>query len=101
MRGKVTPIREIKETANRENTEAQHLVAGVVVNIHRLTTKSGDPMLFVTLEDEDDAMEVIVFNNALKRTGDLWNIGNAVAVRGTLSSRDEVPKLICSTAKKL
>jgi len=101
VRGKVTPIREIKETANRENTEAQHLVAGVVVNIHRLTTKSGDPMLFVTLEDEDDAMEVIVFNNALKRTGDLWNIGNAVAVRGTLSSRDEVPKLICSTAKKL
>ncbi len=100
VQGKVTPIRELKEE-HGNSRDAQYLVAGIVTNMTRLMTKKGDPMLFVTLEDEQDAIEVIVFNNTLERTRDLWQEGAALAVKGTLSARDDVPKLICNAAKKL
>ncbi len=100
VQGKVTPIREVKEEGTGAH-EGQYLIAGIVTNITRLVTRKGDPMLFATLEDENDSMEVIVFNTTLERTKELWQEGAALAVRGSLSQRDDTPKLICNAAKRL
>ena len=42
-------------------------------------------MLFVTLEDLNDNMELLVFNDLLSKTADAWQENQAVLVDGFLS----------------
>ena len=96
--------RPIKEVVDAENQSeyTQHLsVAGIVTGIKSIITKNGDPMLFVTLEDQSDNVEVLVFSNVLSKNRDVWTDGNAVIVNGRLSWRDGEAKLICNKVREL
>lgn len=59
-------------------------------------TKQNDTMAFITLEDMTGSMEMLVFPKVLALYSALLREGEAVAVTGRLSTReDEEPKLIC------
>ena len=74
-------------------------VLGTVVSRTAKTTKKGDPMVFVTLEDRTGQLELIVFSSALEKIGYLLTPDSVVAVAGTLSLRDgDLPKVIVSDA---
>lgn len=65
-----------KEGVVRSSDLAQHAgrevrVAGVVVAGRRHTTKDGNPMLFITLQDADGLVEVVLFSEAYKAHGDV------------------------------
>jgi DNA polymerase-3 subunit alpha len=76
-------------------------VAGIVVGVRFITTRKGDTMAYVTLEDRYGSIEVVVFPRILKQTRALWQEDTAVIVTGKVDNRDETPKLIGESAIEL
>ena len=76
--------------------------AGLVSKVRKIFTKSGQPMLFATIEDlSQKSLEVIVFNSVLEKTVSVWNENNIIIVQGRMSVRDGQVKMICENAKRL
>jgi len=101
---------KIKAAKARSLTEAREVksesqiirVAGLVAKIQRITTKAGQPMMFVTLEDlSPQPLEVVVFNNTLSRTENAWKENAVLLVEGKISRRNGEVKLICENARPL
>jgi len=76
-------------------------VGGVITNIHKIITKSGHPMLFVTIEDQKAKIEVLVFPKTLDRTATLWQEGKVIIVSGRLDDRDGNFKLLTEEVQEL
>ncbi|RJP44613.1 DNA polymerase III subunit alpha [Candidatus Parcubacteria bacterium] len=95
-------VRPIAELLQSKDGSSPVRVAGVVSKIRKILTKSGQPMVFVTIEDfSPKTLEVVVFNNTLEKTMPAWKEGNVVLIQGKMSSRNGERKLICEAAKKL
>lgn len=93
------PIKEIKDLKINNQTVR---VAGVISNIKRILNKAGQPMIFVKIEDlTANSIEVIVFNNILEKTIEVWKENNSVIIQGKTSLRDSEVKLICDKVAKL
>ncbi|MEK7478899.1 MAG: DNA polymerase III subunit alpha, partial [Patescibacteria group bacterium] len=73
-------------------------VAGFISKLHSITTKMGQPMLFVTIQDFNANTEILVFSDVLDKTKSIWIEGNVVLVAGKISLRGGEPKIICSSA---
>lgn len=83
----------------RDQTKVR--VAGVVARAKKIITKSGQPMMFVLLEDLTHGMEVLVFPKLLAETSDMWNDGARIIVDGTLSDKDGETKVLANSVKPL
>jgi DNA polymerase-3 subunit alpha len=76
--------------------------AGMVSKLKKIITKSGQPMIFATIEDQTQkAIEIVVFNSILEKTAAAWIINCPVILDGRISRRDNELKIICENAKKL
>ncbi len=77
--------------------------AGLISYIHKIVTKSGQPMLFATIEDfsSQKPIEIVVFNSILNKYPTLWEENNVLLIEGKMSFKDDEPKILCDTAKKL
>ncbi len=73
-------------------------VGGMVGGIQKIITKSGEPMLFVKLEDLTSRTEVLVFPKVLARNPTLWQEDKVLMIRGRLSDKDGQPKILCEEA---
>jgi error-prone DNA polymerase len=62
-------------------------VAGVVIARQRPPTKSGQTVIFITLEDETGLIEVTVFERIYQRWGKIIFSSNALVVDGILQKR--------------
>jgi len=91
----------IKEVLLQSNSNGFHAIAGVISKIQKVVTKTGKPMLFVTLEDLDDSLELVVFPDTLMRSAALWKENNALVVLGKMSPRNGETKMICESAVEL
>lgn len=69
-------------------------VAGLVAGAKRITTKSGDMMCFVNLEDFTGQVEVVVFPRLFDKVSRVVLPDAAVAVGGRLNIGDETVKII-------
>lgn len=69
-------------------------VAGLVASAKRITTKSGDMMCFVALEDFTGQVEVVVFPRLFDRVNKLLLPDTALAVSGRLNVGEETVKVI-------
>ncbi|MEE8131850.1 MAG: OB-fold nucleic acid binding domain-containing protein, partial [Candidatus Paceibacterota bacterium] len=99
---KVKPIKELLETNSKEGGARNRFrIAGVISKTQRIITKSGQPMLFATIEDFNDSLETIVFADALAKNPAIWRDNNALIIQGRLSWRNNEPKLICEHAVEL
>ena len=76
-------------------------VGGLIVSAKRLTTKSGDMMCFISLEDFTGQVEVIVFPRVFDRVNRLLAPDMAVCVSGRVSANDEGVKLLAQDVKPL
>lgn len=70
-------------------------VAGILTQIKRITTKSGSPMAYLTLEDPTGRMEVIVFSNTYLQYRSLFAEDSVVVITGKLENRRGSLQLIC------
>lgn len=63
-------------------------VGGAVVDVREITTKNGQKMAFVKLEDRFGEIEAILFPNSYQHTIGLWERDRVVLIRGKVNARD-------------
>ena len=73
-------------------------IGGLVSSIQKITTKSGEPMLFVKMEDTTSRTEVLVFPKVLAQNPGLWQQEKVLVVRGRVSDKDGIAKILCEEA---
>ncbi len=95
--------RPISEIAVESDEKKIFRTAGLVSKVKKIFTKSGQPMIFATIEDGSDgqSIEVVVFNSVLEKTSAAWTENACVIVDGRISHRDGETKLLCENANKL
>ncbi len=64
------------------------VIAGMITDIRQITTKKGDPMAFVHLEDLQGSIEVTVFPKLFQATRQLWATDKIVIVSGKTDVRN-------------
>ena len=82
-----------------EESEGQHAVmVGLVTGTRLITTKKGDAMGFVQLEDVQGGFECVVFPKLWKQTQGLWENEKIILVRGTIDAKGRTPKILVDFA---
>ena len=94
-------VTHIKEAYKIINDGKPILTYGVIVSLSNKVTKDGKPMCFAKIEDLTDNIEVLIFEDILKKNLEVWKEGNAIAITGRISRRNGEPKILCNEAKKL
>ncbi|MFH0988197.1 MAG: DNA polymerase III subunit alpha [Parcubacteria group bacterium] len=87
----ITPLSELTMGAEEKPSIR---TAGVVSKIKKITTKKGDPMLFLTLEDALGGMEVLVFPRLYREQEANWVEGRVMILDGTLNDKDGELKIL-------
>jgi DNA polymerase III subunit alpha len=64
-------------------------VGGIVSDVKHLTTKRGDPMVFLTLDDPTGTAEVVVFNSAYQAARELCVTDRILIVRGRIDHKQQ------------
>ena len=78
------PLNELKP----EHDGKDVTVGGAIVDVREITTKSGQKMAFVKLEDQFGELELILFPNAYQQTAGLWIRDRVILGRGKVSAKD-------------
>lgn len=94
---KVTLISKISNPFPRRKVK----IGGIISEIKKIITKTGQPMLFLKLEDLSDKIEVVVFPGIIEKNPSIFQENKIVMVSGKLDSRDGVPKLICENIEEI
>jgi DNA polymerase-3 subunit alpha len=89
------PIKDINPQTVGQNIS----IGGVISLIHKVYLKNQKTMLFVTVEDLDSRMEILVFPKVLEATGSIWAEDKIILATGKISDKDGQFKLLCDTAK--
>lgn len=76
-------------------------IGGIISKIKKVITRAGKPMLFMSLEDLTDKIEVIVFPTVIQRNPAPFQENKIVLVSGRVDTRDGVPKLICQDIEEI
>lgn len=64
------------------------VVGGNITDIREITTKNGQKMAFIKIEDQFGEIELLLFPSSYQRTLGLWERDKVVLVRGRLSAKD-------------
>jgi DNA polymerase-3 subunit alpha len=91
------PLKELSSSSRDKMIS----VGGVVNSIQKIITKSGEPMLFVKLEDTGARTEVLVFPKILAKNPGLWQEEKVLLIRGRISDKDGTTKILCEDAVEI
>jgi DNA polymerase-3 subunit alpha len=69
-------------------------IGGIVRNVKPITTKRGDPMAFIEIEDMKGAVEVTVFNSVFVKVRDLLAEDAPVFVQGQVQKNEKSVKIL-------
>ena len=95
-------LQESADNALSLTDKSRLVIAGSITKRVNKATKSGEQMAFITVEDRTSSMEMLVFPKILSKYGHTLVYDAAVAVRGTLSVReDEDVKILADTIVNL
>jgi hypothetical protein len=75
------------------------LLAGNITRVNPISTKKGDRMAFVTLEDLQGQCDVVVFPRTWEATKDLWQVDKIVLLRGKAEMRGEKISVVCEEVR--
>lgn len=100
IRAAGTPISDLDpRIAGKEKNTVK--IAGLIVNAKKIFTKNKDTMIFATLEDLADKIEVVVFPKILQKDPELWKADSIVEITGRLDNRDNTLKVVAMQAKRI
>ncbi|MGM0482794.1 MAG: DNA polymerase III subunit alpha [Patescibacteria group bacterium] len=91
-------ISDIKRT-KKENATVK--AVGLLREVKTMYTKKGDKMMFATLSDYDDSIEIVCFPSTFDKYGAEIEQETCVGIRGKMSNRNETKSIIIDYAKKL
>ncbi len=69
-------------------------VAGIVSSVKQLTTKKGDPMVFLRLDDLTGSTEAVVFNSVYATSRELCEPDRVLVLRGRVDHKEGESKLV-------
>ena len=78
-----TPLSALKP----EHDGRSVVVGGVITSLREITTKTGQKMAFIRVEDEHGDIEVVLFPSAFQQTYGLWERDRVVLIRGKVSAK--------------
>jgi DNA polymerase III subunit alpha len=64
-------------------------IGGTIADVRQITTKNGQNMAFVKLEDRTGEIELVIFPNLYKDSASVWQRDNVIEVIGRVSARDK------------
>jgi DNA polymerase III subunit alpha len=64
------------------------IVGGAIADMREITTKNGQKMAFVKVEDQFGEVELILFPNAYQQTAGLWERDRVILCRGKISAKN-------------
>lgn len=83
---KSVPLAGIKPEDDGKNV----IVGGIISNIRQITTKNGQPMAFIKLEDSiGDSTELVIFPNVFKDSIDVWQIQKVILAEGKVNGHNK------------
>ncbi|MSP14420.1 MAG: DNA polymerase III subunit alpha [Chloroflexi bacterium] len=75
-------------------------VAGMISGIRTITTRKGDLMAFVQIEDLQGNLEVTVFPRIYEENRELWREDNLVIIRGKVDVRQGKVSVLCDSIEE-
>ncbi|QBD80002.1 DNA polymerase III subunit alpha [Ktedonosporobacter rubrisoli] len=84
-----------------EHDRQKVVLGGTIKEARRITTKKGDTMCVVQLEDMYGTISVTVFPRLYEETAELWAEDTVVIVRGEVQVRRDEPGILCNSATQL
>jgi len=90
-----TPMADVKKLLNSYQGEQEPIIVccGLVKSRRDITTKKGDPMAFLKLEDETGDIEIILFPRTFNKTKQWLDEHTVFVVKGTLDLASSKPKI--------
>ncbi len=96
-------FRQVVSYFSAQLSEAQHeekvRVAGLVTSVRPYTTKTNKPMGFVTLEDIQGNIELVLFPRTWEKTRELLTVGQIVIVEGKVDANSQPPKILVDSVR--
>ncbi|OQX00765.1 DNA polymerase III subunit alpha, partial [Candidatus Parcubacteria bacterium A4] len=92
-----TPISKIKNLIGGTRVR----VGGIISGIKKIITKTGKPMLFLSIEDSESKLEIVVFPKMMEKNPQLFQENKIIIVVGNVDFRGDSPKIICDEAREL
>ena len=80
-----------------ESDKQKVVLGGTIKEARRITTKKGDTMCVVQLEDMFGTISVTVFPRMYEETAELWVEETVVIVRGEVQVRRDEPGILCNS----
>ncbi|HLD61083.1 MAG TPA: DNA polymerase III subunit alpha, partial [Patescibacteria group bacterium] len=93
----LTPISELDAHGRSQWV----VVGGVIDSTKKKITRSGQAMMFVSIQDTTDTLELLVFPRTYESTKDVWVEGKTVCVVGKTSEEEGDDKLFVERAYEL
>ncbi|MGZ6365931.1 MAG: DNA polymerase III subunit alpha [Ktedonobacteraceae bacterium] len=98
LKGRVThQTAQITEELDRQKIT----VGGTITDARRITTKKGDTMCIVQLEDMTGSIGVTIFPRTYEETAELWTEDTVVIVSGEVQVRRDEPGILCNAVEQL
>ncbi len=79
------PIGELKP----EHDNKAVVIGGAILDMREITTKNGQKMAFVKVEDQFGTLELILFPGVYQQTAGLWERDRVILARGKISAKDK------------
>jgi DNA polymerase-3 subunit alpha len=84
LKEKTVPIKELKGSHDGKPVT----IGGAIVDVREITTKNGQKMAFIKMEDQTGEIEVILFPSAYQQTIGLWQRDRVVLIHGKVNGKD-------------
>jgi DNA polymerase III subunit alpha len=78
------PLADLAQRKDKEWVNA----GGIITAAKKIRTRSGDPMMFATLDDLEGCVEILVFGKALAEYEGALGVDSVVLVRGRVDHKD-------------
>ncbi|GAC1566235.1 MAG: hypothetical protein NVS3B14_07130 [Ktedonobacteraceae bacterium] len=88
---------EISEELDKQKV----VLGGTITEARRITTKKGETMCVVKLEDMYGSIGVTVFPRVYEATSELWIENTVVIVRGEVQVRRDEPGILCNSVEEV
>jgi len=86
---------------SEESDKQKVVIGGMIKETRRITTKKGDTMCVVLLEDMYGSIGITIFPKLYEQTTELWVEETVVIVRGEVQVRRDEPGILCTGVERL
>ncbi len=90
-----------EEVLARLNDREPIKIIGIITTVKRISDKKGRPMAFAQIEDLNGSAEALIFSDVYDRHQGLIAPDTVVMLEGSISKRDEPPKIIANSMERV